>query len=101
MKEASRRAIVRAAQWALSRHYSNHSKLSIYQLKNLHQRVKVYSKSARSSTPYLYSTNHPSKKTIQTRGSYPLMIVVIEVMENKILVSLRDVTRVKIELESV
>ena len=101
MKEVSRRAIVRAAQWALSRDYSNHSKSSIYQLKKLHQRVKVYSKSTRSSIPYLYSTNHPSKKTIHTRCSYPLRTIVIEVMENKILVSLRDVTGVKIELESV
>ena len=76
MKEESKKGIVKAATWALQRHMSNSSNLSKHQVKNLQNRIRLYS----TNTPH-YSlrsnikvTVKSNKKEKQTRVPRPLQL---------------------------
>ena len=76
MKEESKAGIVRAATWALRRHMSNTSNLSKHQVRNLQNRIKLYSTndphySLRSNIKAKVKSN---KKEKQTRVFRPLQI---------------------------
>ena len=68
MKEESKAGIVVAATWALRRHMSNASKLSKHQVRNLQNRIKLYSTndphySLRSNIKAKVKSNKKEKQT--------------------------------------
>ena len=68
MKEASRRAILRAAKWALQLHKKN-GIISSYQVNNLQKRIRLILSIVYKSKVVL--SNIPGKKSAQTRGAHP------------------------------